>query len=794
MFRPASVTAMAGLIVFSIFASVNSNLVGQQAKASESESLIESSTAITRSFSSPLLWFEGESDAFITQTITWYPNGTTYLADDKGSSFAFTVDASDGASFSLLANSDTVDQKVRGEGFEYDIYWKPVRNSDGYVEKYKFDIVGTSENGHTIRLPIKTEQENVRVQTDRLIGISENYNLNSTLTQGIGLDWSDAVSQGYDMRFNSRDHAIELPVGQSYLVDPTTVDTISVNLSPNSSDYYEGETRLVKIASTLFLFYYDSSNISYRFSEDNGDTWSNKTSLGTGSINSDYMRYNVIHSKYSNTDRITLLYWNQSSSNTDFYASTYTVNGTNLTLFSADKLFTIANFLQCAGGTCAAAVGSDDTNSTIHVAFRYIKSGSSTYYYRILKSTDGGDSWTTPVGETSFSSGTRAEMALTKLQSGKMLFAYLTYPSSNLFYRIYDGSSWGSTSSVSGVSSANSIKHISSTSDNSTQGYVAFLSSGNSGSLKTARFTSSGTYAETTIINSTKSHTLPSATLSSVDSRKYVHIFSISGGEVWDNRIVPNGTWDTWRPFIGFSSPDQLASSIDYRGVVWKEGNNIKFTIDNPPHDDDEAGLYYWSRLTNDGHRDELSCESSPNDDECKIPYYIDSSVTQTGLSVSTVSDEAALAANRLNSMTQYIGVEELSQTSTWDNAIIATDLLSNEVGSYTGSPLLHCTNWPFCTAFDEHMIQWTVKLNNDPEEINFGTSETCADIDSTPTQWDVEKTLGHELFHMLGFDHADGDDKHSIVPFNGYTCTTGLEPTEQDVGVVQDKYPAGVS
>jgi hypothetical protein len=227
---------------------------------------------------------------------------------------------------------------------------------------------------------------------------------------------------------------------------------------------------------------------------------------------------------------------------------------------------------------------------------------------------------------------------------------------------------------------------------------------------------------------------------------------------------------------------------------MWKEGNNIQFTVDNPPHDEGEAGLYIWSRSTASGHREELSCQAPPNADRCKIPYYIDGSMTATGLSIATVSSEASASSTRINAISPYIGVQELSQTSIWDNGIFAANLLPGETASYTGSPLRHCTNPPFCTNHDDHNIKWTLKVNGDPSEILFKTAEVCGGIDDIPTEWDIDKTLGHEFYHMLSFDHAAGNDDHSIVAFNGYICTTGVEPVEQDVDEVNKKYPAGVS
>jgi hypothetical protein len=389
MFYKLSVSFLLVVISFSVFASVNNTSLAFTVPItpSASESLVESNISVERSFSLPLLKFNGETAARLVQNIIWFPNGTTLLYDNQGSRFAFTVDLT-GSSFVLLSNSTVIDQKVTGDDYSYDIVWKPIRNSDGEVSKYKFDIVGTSSNGHTIRFLLNPTQE-MKIEGDRFLSVSRNYS-NATSGSGVGIDWSDAIASGQPIVYDDERRTISLPVGKSFFIDPTTVSTITAVLSPGSSDYYEGERREVRIGNNLFMFYFDGSNIVYRSSTDFGGTWSSATSSGSGAINGDAYRYTVTTEKISGTDYVTLLYYKASGSNTNFYGKRGSVSLTSITWSSETLLFSAANFASCGTNVCAASVASVDTSGNVYAAFRWIPSGASSYKYQIMKSADGG--------------------------------------------------------------------------------------------------------------------------------------------------------------------------------------------------------------------------------------------------------------------------------------------------------------------------------------------------------------------------------------------------------------------
>ncbi len=50
-----------------------------------------SNESITKSFSFPVLLFEDEVVSELKQTITWNPDGSTIISDDRGNSFTLSI-------------------------------------------------------------------------------------------------------------------------------------------------------------------------------------------------------------------------------------------------------------------------------------------------------------------------------------------------------------------------------------------------------------------------------------------------------------------------------------------------------------------------------------------------------------------------------------------------------------------------------------------------------------------------------------------------------------------------------
>lgn len=204
-------------------------------------------------------------------------------------------------------------------------------------------------------------------------------------------------------------------------------------------------------------------------------------------------------------------------------------------------------------------------------------------------------------------------------------------------------------------------------------------------------------------------------------------------------------------------------------------------------HDDEGISNYIWSRATSDGHRSLLNCQSSPNADRCDIEFDIASNIDNIAgsLSTSQIGDESDNAVSTVNAINVYIDVNEVSSSS-YD--VTASNLGLGSTAQYTYDR--HCTNFFIvCWANDSHFIDFDIQVNTN-SSFDFATSETCSG--EIPSKWDLEKTLGHEYFHMFGVEHSsDGD---SITYSGGYNCDNGESVLAHDEFVVDDHYPSGVT
>src|SRR5690348_9936924 len=525
----------------------------------QSQPLLPVQGTTTRSFSNPSgLVDNGDK---ITQNISWYQNGTVALSDSTGNNFSIGVPVQQG-NFTMSQNDTTIDQKFTSTSAQYDLYWKQI-GTDGHTDKYKLTITGTSSNGFIMKIPVKTSQFLVH-RSNQFLAVPTLDN-SSALGGGIGLDWSDAVQAGYDVSLDSGNN-ISIPLGKSFSVDPTTIDTTTAKVSPPSTDYYEGEKRVLKIGITTFAFYYDNSNIVYQYSTDGGNSWGGKISAGTGTVASDVYRWTVAATNISGVNHVTLLYYHVSGSDTNFYGMRGNVTGTNISWNSPTKLYTLTG----NSNPSAAAVAATDTNNNVFAAFRY--NTGSAFLHQIWKSTDGGIHWANATGTTTSNSGFRTVMAMTKLASGKMLFAYTSFDRTDITYQIYNGTSWGSTQTVSGAFlHTSTFKEISADSDSNNSAYLAFAANGTAKALKVARWNNDGTFNVIETADSTLSHSLPSITIT---SDGIIHIYSLNSSKIWETDKI-NSYWAAPKNPFGttFTSPNMLTAAISYPAAIWTENS-----------------------------------------------------------------------------------------------------------------------------------------------------------------------------------------------------------------------------
>jgi hypothetical protein len=291
---------------------------------------------------------------------------------------------------------------------------------------------------------------------------------------------------------------------------------------------------------------------------------------------------------YLSNDLITLVYWKQAGTNTEFWAKTCAVNVASLINCSTFSLFTKPNHSACGGtGVCAAAAVASDvpanpsSGSKIYAAIRYLSPGNcGAYCYRIMYSTNGGTSWTTSLAEQPVTTATRIPVVLTELSSGEMLFAYASYQDAELKYRTGTGTSWSGESSTSGMGMGTStVKHISADSDVEQQAYVTGLSSGISGNLKVTTWTNTGSFGGVTTASSSPSHSLPAMTIT---PEGMMRIYTISGGKIYETKKVY--TAGSWNPSVqvfptGLNTANQLTAAITSSAALWTENTSTPYKI-----------------------------------------------------------------------------------------------------------------------------------------------------------------------------------------------------------------------
>lgn len=269
-----------------------------------------------------------------------------------------------------------------------------------------------------------------------------------------------------------------------------TVATSASQLSPTTSQSYEGERRVIDLKGTTqpssvnaparYMFYYDGSNLVYKKSNNGGETWGSAISLGTGSLVSDSYRWSLVQTTYSGTQYVVLFYWvqgNPDTQNHHFKLIRGTVNsdGTNISWSSPIELgYTLAHTDCGTGGACAAVVTATDSDGVMYAAFRYKPGGQNNYYFWIKYSNDGGANWWDSWGHSDIGSTYPPTMALTKLASGKMLWMYAFYNSNVLHYNVFTpGVGWNTYSTtISGWPTAGE-KQISADSLSSGLAYLA---------------------------------------------------------------------------------------------------------------------------------------------------------------------------------------------------------------------------------------------------------------------------------------------------------------------------------
>ena len=183
---------------------------------------------------------------------------------------------------------------------------------------------------------------------------------------------------------------------------------------------------------------------------------------------------------------------------------------------------------------------------------------------------------------------------------------------------------------------------------------------------------------------------------------------------------------------------------------------------------------HIWSRNTGDDHTGFLNC----SEDDCDLKIKTISGIQSH--SQSTINGEVDTIETDFDNLGKNMSIDRVT---TADSVITEKNLGTTIAGQALYD--MHCTNfWLICWAYDSHFIKMTVNVNDNSNEFDFKLAE-----DEGNDEYDVRKTLGHELFHAMGIDHNSESD--SIVYYQYiFGSTNGYEATTTDETDLGNRYP----
>ncbi len=198
-----------------------------------------------------------------------------------------------------------------------------------------------------------------------------------------------------------------------------------------------------------------------------------------------------------------------------------------------------------------------------------------------------------------------------------------------------------------------------------------------------------------------------------------------------------------------------------------------------------EFERHTWSRTLTDGHTDYLNCGTGTNSDKCAVEIKILNNISNSGVTKANVSSEISTIETRFDNINKKISFDKVAAS---DNYITSTNYGSLGNIGFTDYEL-HCINqflW-HCITKDNHFKKMILNVNSH-NSMNWDITEIC-NIDNQPTQRDIEKTLGHELLHVIGIDH---NSVSTDLRFNGYQCGSnfGYDLSTADKNKIGSKYP----
>ncbi len=195
---------------------------------------------------------------------------------------------------------------------------------------------------------------------------------------------------------------------------------------------------------------------------------------------------------------------------------------------------------------------------------------------------------------------------------------------------------------------------------------------------------------------------------------------------------------------------------------------------------------YSWSRSSGDGHLGLLNCGTGSNSDNCDIKIKTTSGVQ--GYSQTTLNNEVNDVETHFD--TDVNKKMSIDRVSTADSIIHQTNRPNGENG-YTDYER-HCTAyhwlwWWHCVTWDDHYVKMDVQLNDNSSEVKFKLAENSG---ANPQEFDLRKTLGHELWHAMGVDHDNTDTDNISYYVYVFGSTSGYEATAGEEDHLEDLYP----
>lgn len=338
----------------------------------------------------------------------------------------------------------------------------------------------------------------------------------------------------------------------------TSSDTRLDSSGIQRASYFDGTTQ--------WVFYYDGSNILYRYSSDSGTTLSASSSTSSGSLAS-----NSYFTVYGESNKVVISY----ATSSNVLTKIGTITGTSISWSSPVTVYSVSG--TNSGQNFYPAF--EKMSSNLFLGFNVVTGGLGTE--RVYNSTTLGSAWSY---DTTFSAAQTnpASIALVKYSNNTKLVAIVArYDSGEFQYSTYNGTGWSTQVYTTGAGlTNNAIKSISmSAASNGTCAWVGYVKDNSGGSLKTMLFCNP-THISFPATGITTTNLEPSMSQAGPNMR----LFYVRSNDIY--AITHNAT--SWGPeFVLFANVTNASfphgEKNGYGGnhvpVVWREGNSSPYTV-----------------------------------------------------------------------------------------------------------------------------------------------------------------------------------------------------------------------